>query len=95
MITLIPLGVSAAVFVAGSLLTAGGRGNTEIVAPVKLDPKWTAVFALLFVLGNDFWAWNRTPLMVLGLPLWVWYYVALGGILSIAFRLFLRTRSFR
>jgi len=92
---LIILGVSAAVFVGVCALTPRAGGSPEIVAPVKLHPGWTAVFALLFVLGNDFWAWHRPPVLVAGLPLWVWYYVALGVILSLAYKLFLRSRSFR
>jgi hypothetical protein len=52
-----------------------------------------AVFGLLFILGQDFWAWNREAQLLLGLPLWVWYYVGLGILLSIAYRLFVARRG--
>jgi hypothetical protein len=48
------------------------------------------VFGVLFILGNDFWAWNRDPLRLAGLPLWVWYYVGLGVILSVVYGVFVR-----
>ena len=82
---------SAAVFVAVSLCSAPGGENAGIVIPIPsgLWP-WAAGFALLFILGNDFWAWNREPTLALGLPVWVWYYIGLGIILSIVYLLFLR-----
>jgi SSS family solute:Na+ symporter len=48
------------------------------------------VFAAFFVLGNDFWAWGRKAILLAGLPLWVWYYILLGALLSIAYAVFLR-----
>ncbi len=33
----------------------------------------------LIVLGHDFWAWGQTPPRLwAGLPLWIWYFFALG-----------------
>jgi SSS family solute:Na+ symporter len=83
------MAVTAVVFVAVSCLSRSPAENTDVVAPIRpaIWP-WFAVFALLFVLGNDFWAWNREPLRMAGLPLWVWYYVALGVILSAVYRVF-------
>jgi SSS family solute:Na+ symporter len=48
------------------------------------------VFAAFFILGNDYWAWGRRPVLLAGLPLWVWYYVLLGVLLSVAYAVFLR-----
>ena len=47
------------------------------------------VFAGFFVLANDFWAWNRRPAFLAGLPLWVWYYILLGVLLAGAYALLL------
>jgi len=42
--------------------------------------KWSASFALIFVMAWDFWQWDdRTPLFW-GLPVWVWYFVALSAL---------------
>jgi SSS family solute:Na+ symporter len=83
------LAVTAIVFAGVSLLTRRPGENTDIVVPVRpgLWP-WAVIFGLLFILGNDFWAWNREPLRLMGLPLWVWYYVGLGVILSAAYGVF-------
>jgi SSS family solute:Na+ symporter len=81
--------VTAAVFILTSLIIQSKDENTEIVFKIqKKSLKWIPVFTLLFILGNDFWAWGRQPVIIAGLPLWVWYYVALGVILSICYKLF-------
>lgn len=72
-------------FVAVSLLTRRKAEKPELAAPLpKGIAPWAAAFAALFVLANDFWAWNRTPGLFWGLPLWVWYSAALGAVLSAA-----------
>ena len=83
------LAATTVVFIVVSLLSTAPGENTGIVAPVRpgIWP-WVLVFSGLFILGNDFWAWNREPLLVVGLPLWVWYYVGLGVILSLVYRVF-------
>jgi len=85
------LAVTAIVFAAVSYLCRQPGENTDIVFPIRpgIWP-WVAIFGLLFILGNDFWAWSREPLRLIGLPLWVWYYVGLGIILSIVYGVFVR-----
>jgi SSS family solute:Na+ symporter len=83
--------VSAAVFVAVSLLTAAPGENAGIVFPVRSDAwPWVVAFGLVFLLGNDFWAWGREPVILFGVPLWVWYFVGLGILLTVAYWLFVR-----
>ncbi len=87
------MAVTAAVFVVVSLLTRGTGENKNLVAAVGSHAwPWVLVFAGIFVLGNDFWAWNRTALLVGGLPLWVWYYMALGVVLSLIFKFYVKNR---
>ncbi|UCF99171.1 MAG: sodium:solute symporter family protein [Spirochaetaceae bacterium] len=77
------------VFVAVSLLIKAPGENTDIIFPIRAGSwPWVAIFGLLFILGNDFWAWNREPVRLLGVPLWVWYYVGLGIVLSIVYGVF-------
>jgi SSS family solute:Na+ symporter len=79
------LAVATVVFVAGSLLENDTASNRTLAAPPRRGTgRWAAVFALLFVLGCDFWAWGRRPIFVAGLPLWVIYYGALGVVLAVA-----------
>jgi solute:Na+ symporter, SSS family len=47
-------------------------------------------FVLLFILANDFWAWGRAPVVLLGIPLWTWYSIVLGVALAAAYAVFLR-----
>ena len=88
------LAATAAVFVAVSLSSRAERNNGAIVSPIPSGIwPWVVVFGLLFILGNDFWAWNRRPILVWGLPIWIWYYFGLGIVLSVVYRLFVRQRS--
>ncbi|BDQ34902.1 sodium:solute symporter family protein [Pseudodesulfovibrio portus] len=41
--------------------------------------KWWPAFGLLFLAAYDFWMWDDDRPFLLGLPLWVWYFVALSG----------------
>ncbi len=82
---------ASAVFVLVGLLTRSAGENAAVVARPRWGP-WLAVFAALFLLGNDFWAWGRTPVTLAGLPLWIWYYVVLGLLLTLAYAAFLRRR---
>ena len=84
------LAITTTVFVAVSLITSKSTENVDIVFPLsKKGLKWMPAFLLIFILGNDFWAWNRDPYFVLGLPLWVWYFAVLGVLMALAFRFFL------
>jgi len=90
------LAATGLVFVAASLLTrrAGAGRAAELPELVKPVPRrslpWIGVFLGFLVLGIDFWAWGRRPVILAGLPLWVWYYVILGVLLAAAYRLYLR-----
>jgi SSS family solute:Na+ symporter len=86
--------VTSGIFLIGSLLTHYEDENTEIV--FKIDRSalpWIAVFGVIFILGNDFWNWGRSPAVIAGLPLWVWYFFGLGILLSITYKIFLNNRG--
>jgi len=84
---------TTAAFVLVSLFTKSDKENRHIVFSIhRRALLWIPVFTVLFVLGNDFWNWGRRPLLLGGLPLWVWYYFGLGILLSLAFKLFLQRK---
>lgn len=86
------MAVTAAVFILISLFTSQENENTDIVFKIKKSSlKWIPVFVILFILGNDFWAWGRKPVILAGLPLWVWYYFGLGILLSVSYKLFFKS----
>jgi SSS family solute:Na+ symporter len=77
------LAATVLVFVVGSLIERDRAPDPAFAAPPRRGTGWWALaFVVLFVLGCDFWAWGRTPVLVAGLPPWVWYYGALGLVLS-------------
>jgi Na+/proline symporter len=89
------LAVTSVVFAVVSLVTRSPGENAGLAAQPepaagrgRLLPA-VLVFAGLFVLANDFWAWNRRPVLWAGLPLWVWYYILLGVLLAGAYALLL------
>jgi SSS family solute:Na+ symporter len=82
--------VTTLVLVVGSLL-APAR-NLEPLARLSAKGwRWTAVFGFVFLLGNDFWAWHRSTPLWLGLPFWMWYYIALTLVLFLLIALMLKT----
>jgi SSS family solute:Na+ symporter len=87
------IGTSCAIFLAVCLCTRRKAEKAELVMPLpKGIAPWAAAFALLFLLANDFWAWNRTPRLLWGLPQWVWYSILLGIALSAAIAAWSRRR---
>jgi SSS family solute:Na+ symporter len=79
------------VFIFISQFTTSSNENMGIVFKISKNKlRWTPIFLLLFILGNDFWAWGRKPVIVAGLPLWIWYYIGLGILLSVTFKLFFK-----
>jgi len=52
---------------------------------------WSAVFGCFLFLSVDWWRFGKLPTLLFGLPDWVLYFAALGGLLACAFGLFGRT----
>jgi SSS family solute:Na+ symporter len=85
------LSVSTVGLIVGSLLAPSPDENRDIVfTPSPGSLLWSLPFALIFLLGNDFWNWARRPVILLGLPLWVLYFMGLGILLSLTYALYLR-----
>jgi SSS family solute:Na+ symporter len=81
---------TSVVLVTVSICTTSKDENTDMVFDINRKAlAWIPLFALLFILGNDFWNWGRRPLLIGGLPLWVWYYIGLGIALSLVYKLYL------
>jgi SSS family solute:Na+ symporter len=88
------MAVSAAAFVLGSVLFPRGGENTSIVFTVKPESfLWIPAFSAVFILGHDFWAWERTPVLIGGLPAWVLYYFGLGVLLSVLFQMYCKSKK--
>ncbi|RLI59480.1 MAG: hypothetical protein DRO67_09780 [Candidatus Asgardarchaeum californiense] len=56
--------------------------------PNKNNAMVYVVFIGLFLLSLDFWGWDQSNPLVLGLPLWVYYILFLTLATSLAFLIF-------
>jgi len=82
--------ITIVIFFLVSLITSSREENRDTVFQIKKsNVKWIIIFLLLFFLGNDFWAWGRKPIIIAGLPLWIYYYFTLGILLSVLYKIFL------
>ena len=68
--------VTTVVLAGGSLLWPAGQ-PTSFARPTARGWRWAALFGMLFLAANDFWAWHRREPSPLGLPLWIWYHFGL------------------
>ncbi len=85
------LGVAGSVFIIISALTSDENDNKDIVFSIhRKSLLFIPIFILIFILGNDFWNWGKTPVLSAGLPLWIWYFIGLGVLLSAVYGIFLR-----
>ncbi|MBD3182495.1 sodium/solute symporter [Candidatus Poribacteria bacterium] len=49
---------------------------------------WIAIFGIMFIASIDFWAWGSNTITFLGYPWWIWYFIGLNLILTIAMVVF-------
>ncbi len=66
---------STGVYLTVHLLT----GPASFVAITRAQAGFILSFAAIFVLAMDFWRWGESGTLLLGLPLWCWYFVGLSA----------------
>jgi len=60
-------------------LVASDRNRLPVFSqPAWLTNKYIFIFAAIFILGMDFWAWGTTGPTIMGLPIWLFYFVLLS-----------------
>jgi hypothetical protein len=64
--------------------------NLPFWLPRKSNAIWYVLFVGLFLLSMDFWGWEQSKPLILGLPLWTWYLLVLTLSTSLAFYVFAR-----
>jgi SSS family solute:Na+ symporter len=60
------------------LLVQALRGGVELPLPRRENLVALCGFAAIFVAAQDFWRWGEVGLLVLGWPIWAWYFVLLS-----------------
>jgi hypothetical protein len=74
------MALTFAVYLAADLLARLRHGGLRIAAPGWLRDPYALAFGAVFALALDFWAWGVKDPLVLGLPLWAWYFVLLSAV---------------
>ncbi len=80
------------VYIAISIITTQQNENTEIVFKIKKSSiSWLILFLVIFILANDFWNWGKKEIsLFIGLPVWVWYFIIMGIILTVTYSIFIK-----
>ena len=56
--------------------------------PTKKNIYWYILFTVIFLLSLDFWEWNNFEPLFLGLPVWMYFFIILTLLTSVAFFIF-------
>jgi hypothetical protein len=58
--------------------------SLQIYLPQWVYNRYVWILMGVFILGMDFWAWNKIGMLFWGIPLWVGYFVVLSTLQTIA-----------
>ena len=72
-----------AVYLGVHIYMAQKAGALQIGRPLWLTNPYVILFAVIFLLGLDFWAWGHQRPLWLGLPWWAAYFVALSALQTV------------
>ncbi|MCK4353130.1 sodium:solute symporter family protein [candidate division WOR-3 bacterium] len=89
------IGISSFILIIGSLLFPY-KNPMHLINQISLKTTlkgwiWFLIFGGLFILSCDFWAWNSSRPIFLGLPWWLWYFFGLNILLVIAMLIFVKS----
>ncbi|UCD64982.1 MAG: hypothetical protein JSW34_06005, partial [Candidatus Zixiibacteriota bacterium] len=68
-------------------------GSSGIPKFTRRHALYWAVFALIFVLSQDYWNWGSSHDLLLGWPAWAWYFVMLSLVQVIVTAIMLRREA--
>ncbi len=81
--------IAASVITYAALQLAVGQVELPPIQPRQVG--FAAGFGIIFVLAMDFWRWGEVGQVVLGLPVWAWYFVMLSVLQTILMLFWLRS----
>jgi len=59
-------------------ILAWKKGHLVFSFPAWMQSPYFYLLGLTFFMGTDFWSWGRVDPVIVGLPLWIWYFVGLS-----------------
>ncbi len=82
-----------AVYMAVHTVKMQQEGRLVVSIPAWISNRYVYIFMGIFILGMDFWAWNRAAPMFLGVPAWIFYFVLLSGLQTVGMMMLVRSSS--
>jgi len=82
-----------AVYIAVHAVRMHQEERLVISTPTWLSNRYVYLFIGIFILGMDFWAWNRATPMFLGVPAWIFYFVLLSALQTVGMVLLIRSHQ--
>ncbi|MDO9509252.1 MAG: sodium:solute symporter family protein [Thermovirgaceae bacterium] len=76
--------VAFSIYLLTHLVMAGHSGALTIRTPAWLRNTHFYLMAGIFVMAMDFWNWGKTLPTFIGIPAWIWYFVGLSALLTLA-----------
>jgi SSS family solute:Na+ symporter len=67
------------VYLAAHLLLQAKEGKLVMTLPMWLTNRYFLMLTGIFILATDFWAWGSTQPMIMGVPVWMVYFVLLSA----------------
>ena len=61
--------------------------------PGWMKSPYSYILILIFLLGMDFWAWNKNSPMIFGVPLWIGYFTVLSALQTAVMAVWVRKGS--
>lgn len=69
------------------------EGDVSLKIPTWLLNPYFYVLTAIFLAAMDFWAWEKTTPLFLGLPVWIGHFILLSGLQTLAMRFWGRRRN--
>jgi hypothetical protein len=75
--------VTFSVYLITHTILAKKESRLKIATPQWLSDIYFWLFAGIFFLAMDFWAWGKVEPTIWGIPLWVGYFVILSAVQTV------------
>ena len=79
------------IYVSTHLMLLGRAGRLHLYVPKWATNRYVYWMVALFILGMDFWAWDRIKPLFLGIPGWIGFFVFLSALQTIGMAHMLRS----